>query len=320
MARPARPSSVSRRPAGFDDLGLKRALGDRMLPLLVAAMAFLAALAMAGSVVAAALAQRWQEGAAAILTVQVPHPNDAAPAPGGTRLDAVVAALRGTQGIAAARALSDAELAALLRPWLGGASDMPSLPLPAVIDVRLAGAGPDLAALATRLERLAPGTQAESHGIWVRRLSTLARSLQACAWAVLMVVALVAASVIAVATRAGLAARREAIEIVHGLGATDGYIAGRFAGRATHLAALGAALGALAALPVLLVLAELAAPFAGDASPPPAGDAAVEPMLVWLAALPPVLWLALPALPLLAAGIGFATAQGTVRRWLRQLA
>ena len=35
------------RPAGFDELGLKRALSDRIIPLLVAAMAFLAALALA---------------------------------------------------------------------------------------------------------------------------------------------------------------------------------------------------------------------------------------------------------------------------------
>jgi cell division transport system permease protein len=320
MAR--RDLRLDRRPAGFDDLGLRRALGDRMLPMLVAAMAFLAALALGGSVAAAALAQRWQSGAAAILTVQVPQPREPASVAGVTRLDAVVALLRGTPGIAAARALGEAELAALLRPWLGNGGDRWSLQLPGVIDVRLEGEGPDLTVLAARLEAVAPGTLPESHGVWVRRLSALARSLQACAWAVLLVVALVAASVIAVATRAGLAARREAIEIVHGLGATDGYIAGRFAGRATRLAAIGAAAGALAALPVLLVLAELAAPFAAadTTAAAPRGDASVEPLLVWLGALPPVLWLVLPGLPLAAAGIGFATAQGTVRGWLRRLA
>jgi cell division transport system permease protein len=118
--------------------------------------------------------------------------------------------------------------------------------------------------------------------------------------------------VIAVATRAGLAARREAIEIVHGLGATDGYIAARFAGRATMLAAIGALAGALAALPVLLGLAELSAPFA--TGPVMDGTAANA-----LAALPAGLWVGLPALPVVAAAIGFLTAQGTVRRWLRRL-
>ena len=39
---------ISLRPARFDELGLRWGLTDRMLPLLVAAMAFLAALALAG--------------------------------------------------------------------------------------------------------------------------------------------------------------------------------------------------------------------------------------------------------------------------------
>jgi cell division transport system permease protein len=163
-----------------------------------------------------------------------------------------------------------------------------------------------------RLAALAPGTLMETHGVWIGRLAALARSLQACAGAALLVVAAVAVSVIAVATRAGLAARREAIEIVHGLGATDGYIAARFAARATVLAAAGALAGGLAALPVLVGLARLSAPFAA-ATP---GDGAA---LNALAVLPSGLWLALPTLPLAAAAIGLLTAQATVRRWLRRL-
>jgi cell division transport system permease protein len=294
----------SLRPVRFDDLGLRRALGDRMLPLLVAAMAFLAALALAGSAGAAALVRHWQEGAAAALTVQVPTPAEAAASGGGARLEAVLAALRSEPGIAAAHALSAAELTALLRPWLGEASGDAALPLPAVIAVHLAGGGPDLPALQARLAAIAPGTLVESHGIWVQRLARLARSLQACAWLVLTVVAAVAAAVVAVATRAGLAARRDAIEIVHGLGATDGYIAARFARRITRLASLGGLLGALAALPVLAALTALAAPFAGK---PATGLP------------PPELLIGLPALPVAAAAIGFATAQATVRRWLRRL-
>ncbi len=63
----------SLRPSRFDELGLRRAMSDRVLPLLVAAMAFLAALAMAGWFGSAALARHWQEGAGSALTVQVPH-------------------------------------------------------------------------------------------------------------------------------------------------------------------------------------------------------------------------------------------------------
>jgi cell division transport system permease protein len=246
------------------------------------------------------------------MTVQVPHPTDPAAQGGGTRVAAAVALLNGTPGIAEARALSDDQVADLLRPWLGSGMERLSIPLPAVVQVHVSEDGPDLDALDRRLNDIAPGTLTETHGVWIARLSALARSLQACAAVALLVVAGVAVSVIAVATRAGLQARREAIEIVHLLGATDGYIAARFAGRATTLAAVGALLGALAALPVLLGLARLSAPFAGV---PDADSAAANA----LAALPPGLWIALPALPLAAAAIGFLTAQGTVRRWLRRL-
>ncbi len=300
------------RPPGFDDLGLRRAMSDRLLPLLVGAMAFLAALALGGAIAAAALAQHWQEGAAAVLTVQVPRPREAAADGAGTRADRVLAQLRGTPGVAAARALDEAELATLLKPWLG--TGRIALALPAVIEVRLRDAETDTAALGARAAAVAPGTLLESQDVWVRQLAALARSLQACAALALGVVGFVAIAVIAVATRAGLSTRRDAIEIVHGLGATDGYVASRFAGRATRLATIGAAIGAVVALPVLLSLASLAAPFV---TPQAVGPGEAGPGA--LAALPLTLWLALPALPIIAASIGWITAQGTVRRWLRRL-
>ncbi len=301
MARAARL-----RPSRFDDLGLRRALSDRLMPALVGAMTFLAALTVTGVLAAAGVAQHWRSGAAATLTVQVPHPGEAAG--DAVRLDRAVALLRGAPGVVDVRVLSGAELAELLRPWLGNGAQASALPLPAVIEVRLAAGerAPD-DGLAERLAAAVPGVLVESQGIWLDRLTTLARSLQACAAAALLLVAGVAAAVIAIATRAGLAARRDAIEIVHGLGATDGFIAGRFAGRATVLAATGACMGALLALPVLLGLAALAQPFL-DA--PSAGG--------W-PALPLPLWLSLPVLPAVAAAIGWVTAQATVRRWLRRL-
>jgi cell division transport system permease protein len=304
---------MSLRPSRFDELGLRRAMSDRVLPLLVAAMAFLAALAMAGWFGSAALAQHWQEGAGAALTVQVPEAADRAAQGEGTRLGSVLALLTGTPGVASAHALSDQELTELLKPWLGAGAGRMAIPIPAVIAVHLTNAEMDLNPLTTRVSAAAPGTVVEDHGVWIRRLSVLARSLQACAGLALLMVAGVAAAVIAVATRAGLAARREAIEIVHGLGATDRYIAGRFAARATLLAAIGAALGAAVALPILLTLARMAAPFAGQ--PADSGN----PLQDALATLPPALWFALPCLPIGAAAIGFVTAQSAVRRWLRRL-
>ncbi len=315
------------RPAGFDELGLRRALSDRILPALVAAMSFLAALALAGGVAANALASHWQTGAANAVTVQVPRPMQPAQRTGDVAEEArrarVLAELQASPEVVSARLLSDNDMSKLLRPWLGAGIERLALPLPAVIEVHLASARTGLDGLAQRLDAIAPGTLVESHGVWLRRLSVIANSLIACAAVTVIVVALVAAAVVTVATRAGLFARREAIEIVHELGATDSYIAGRFARRASGLAAIGGLAGALAAMPVLIGLASLAAPFAAmgragaAAGADPDGQGGTLMSLV--ATVPPSLWLVLPGLPGFAASIGYLTAQATVRRWLRRL-
>jgi cell division transport system permease protein len=307
---------ASLRPRGSDDLGLRRALSDRLLPLLVAAMVFLAALALAGVIAAAGLAQHWQGGAGALLTVQVPQPEAASATGGPSRAEAAAALLAAMPGVSARR-LGPDELAAVLKPWLGVDAGRLSLDLPAVFEVRLlTGADTQVPmraqALAAALAKAAPDTLVEQNSVWFDRLGVLARSLQASAALALLVVALVATAVVAVATRAGLAARRDAIEIVYGLGATDRMIAGRFADRVTVLVFSGALLGLILSVPLLLGLASLTAPFAPSlpASPQPADV---------LKTLPLLLWELLPVLPVTAAVIGWLTAQATVRSWLAGL-
>ncbi len=244
-------------------MGLRRALSDRMLVLLVAAMAFLAALALAGWFGTAALSRHWQYGAGASLTVQVPQASEPSARGDQTRLAAVLALLGSSPVVASARALSDHELRELLTPWLGQGVEQLAIPIPAVIAVRLIDSAADLDLLSRRLSEAAPGTLVEDHGsgsaVW-RSLPEACRPAPPlrCCWS-----AVVAAAVIGVATRAGLSTRREAIEIVHGLGATDRYITSRFSERATFLAAVGSAIGTIAALPIVLTLAHIAAPFSG---------------------------------------------------------
>lgn len=286
-----------RRSRGRDPLGLRRALSDRLLPALVAAMALLAALTLAGARGAADLAGRWEGGAATALTVQLPQ---------GARADPALAALRDMPEIAEARLADPARLAALLRPWLGEA---PALPLPRVIELRLAFLPADPGELAGRIAAVVPGAAVEAHGVWVARLLALARSLEAVALAALLLVTGIATAVVAVAVRAGIAARREAIAILHALGATDGDIAGRFAGRVALLVALGALLGTLVAAPVLAGFANLAAPLSG-------GRVASGLLDLPWARLP---WAELSLLPPAAALIGWLTAQVTLRLWLRRL-
>ncbi len=286
-------AKATRSRARRDPLGLRKAMADRLLVGLVAAMALLACLAIAGQDSARALAARWERGAQAAVTVQVPEPDAA-------RMERALQALRAHPGVASATVLDPERLRELLRPWLG---DTPGLALPGVIEVRLTDLSVDPVLIGDRVARAVPGAVAEAHGIWVARIANLAAALQGVALAILALVAVVGAAVIAVATRAGIAARREAIVVLHGLGATDGEIARRIAARAAQLSATGGLLGVVVALPAIAVLAAIAAPISGNAA-------------FGFVDLP---WLPLAAVPVATWLMGWATAETSVRHWLRRL-
>ena len=269
-----------------DPLGLGTAAADRAVPWLVGAMAFLAALAVAGAGASAGVAQHWQADVAPTVTIAV-TPDAAA-----RTLDR----LQRIPGLVTPHALDPAETAALLRPWLGDGA----APALTIIEAGVTAAAPDAATLARLLAPDAPGVTIERNDDWVVRLSQLAQFMQALAALILLLVAAVAMGVTAIATRGALAALRPSIEVVHGLGATDGTIAGLFARRAMRRAASGAAAGTVLAVPLLAVLAALARPLA------PGG-------------VPAAVWVALPMIPILSATIGWAIAARTVRRWLQHL-
>lgn len=269
-----------------DPLGLRRAVSGWLLPGLVAAMALLAAIALGGAEAAEALARRWEGGAAAAMLVQLPQGTD--PAPAAQQLAAI-------PGVAEATAMDQARLSALLHPWLGDAT---GLPLPAMVELRLTSTR-QAEAVQQAIAGMLPGAAVEAHGVWVARLSALARSLQAMAWLTLALVGGLAAAIIAVATRAGIAARRDTITILHDMGATDGAISRRFAGRVAWLAGCGACCGLAVALPLLFGLGQLASPLLGGGLEMP--------------------WPALATLVPGAALIAWITAQSAVRMWLKRL-
>jgi cell division transport system permease protein len=268
---------------GRDPLGLRRAFADRLLPALVGAMALLAALALAGAHGAGSLADRWQLAASGqwLLTLSRDAP-----------LEAALARLA---PVAVAQPVEEARLRRLLAPWLG---DAPSLPLPRMFELRAA----DEAALREAVSHI-PGAALERRGASVAQALVLAEGMRWLALALLGIIAAVAAALVAVATRAGIAARRDTILVLHELGTRDGDIAARFARRLGFLCLMGALIGLAVAVAALWGLAGVAIPV----------------VLSRPAAWEDLPWPGLALLPLAAAGIGWATARLTVWRWLRRL-
>ncbi|MCE2918910.1 MAG: cell division protein FtsX [Alphaproteobacteria bacterium] len=282
-----------RRDAGGrgDPIGLRGALADRLLVALIAAMALFATCALAGHEAVSQMAKRWQQGANAAVTVQIPNPTPA-------RMEAALGALRALPAVREAQAVDPGRMAELLRPWLG---DVAGLPLPGVIELRLADLAADPVLIGDRVAEAVPGAVTEAHGVFVARLAAVARALSAAALMVVLLVAVVGASVVVLAVRAGIAARRDSVMVLHMLGAADRDIAGRFARRTAWLALLGAILGVGLAAGVVWALLQLAGPMLPEI--------ATQDL--------PLLGLA--AIPLSAALIAWAATIASILLWLRRL-
>jgi cell division transport system permease protein len=278
------------------ELALERDRERRWIAAVVAALAFLATLALGLALALSGTALRWQTSFAGTLTLELPAGADPEPA---------LAVLRADRTIASATALPRAAAEALLAPWLG-AENLQDLPIPLLVDIRtVPGAVLDLPALALKLEAAVPGAALDDHGRWLAGFLALARAASLVAAIVLGAVALAAASCVAFATRAGLAMHREAVDLLHLVGAPDGYIAVQFARAAMRLAFAGAAIGALGAAGVLLLAYSIAGASGNLAFPLPA--------------LRPGDWLLLASVPVAATLVAAAAAYGTVMRNLARI-
>ena len=288
---------------------LPREAGAAPLEVVIGVMAFLAALALGGSLLADRAAQGWRAGLSGKLTVQVLPPEQGFPEPALTNeTDAALRVLRATGGIARAEALSQGETETLVEPWLGAGAVVADLPLPRLIDVTLLpGSRIDLAALRRMLHRAAPDSLLDDHSRWIVRLKTLADALVWSAYGILGLIALATASAVAFATRAGLQAHQEIVALLHQMGAQSGFVARAFE-RHYLVSALGA--GAVgSAFAAALFVAAGGLEFAG-----------IEPV----AFLPPLTlhpaelaWLI--AVPLGAGAIAWATARLSVLAALRRI-
>jgi len=282
---------------------LDRDPAGRTLPLLVAIMVYLAALALAGALVMGKLAERWDSGLTGALTVQVPA---AAQGSNDDAVAAVVAALAATPGVVSAEPLDGAAMAELLAPWLGEALPVGELPLPSLVAVTVdPAAAPDVAALESQLQALAPGTLVDDHQRWLARLLDLARAVEVMALVVVLLVALAASIMVAFVTRMGLAAHQRSIELLHLIGAQDAYVARQFQSHALSFGLRGGILGVLLALPTLYLARVLLQRI----------DSGLLPQMNFA----PYEWGFFALLPVAAALVTMLTARVTVLRTLARL-
>lgn len=233
----------------------RRDARDGALIFIVAVLVFLACLTAMGVLAADRAARGWTSQLTGSATVVVQPRGADTPDATAARAAEVLA---GVKGVVEARALEKEKAEALLEPWLGREALLDDLPMPRLVAVELNRESPAAAADLDRALKAA-GIEAtvDDHGVWIadiRRAAGLAR------WAALGVCLLIvaaAAAVIAFATRAGLAAHREVIEVLHLSGAETGFVARLFQSRFALAAGLAGLFGAGGAA-IIAALARLA--------------------------------------------------------------
>ena len=269
------------------DRFMPREKGAAPLDVVIAVMAFLAALSLGASLVAERTAVGWRAGLAGKVTVQIVPPVQGPANEGLLReTDAALAVLRATSGIAHAAPLSEDEKLKLVQPWLGQGNLVADLPLPQLIDAEIVpGANVDLPDLAQRLKQAAPDSVLDDHSHWIAQLRDLAQSVVWTAYGILLLIAVATAAAVSFATRAGLEAHHEMVALLHQMGARAEFISRAFEWHYFRSALAAAAVGA--ALAALVFLGASGLQFAGVEAVPFLPPLALKPIeLPWLLAVP----------------------------------
>jgi cell division transport system permease protein len=281
-----------------NDLPLAGDVSARFLPWIIGCMVYLAALAMTAAMLADKLGARWHGELAGSFSVQIPPPEGDAAARDAA-LKRVVDLLSGIKGISSVRLVSDAEKAHLLEPWLGQAGLPEEVRLPDLIIVRTAAdARIDLTGLARDVAGVVPGSTIEDHAAWQSDVVAFAQSIKLLAGIVIGLIVAAAVTTVVFVTKTGLAIHRRVIEIVHLVGAKDGYIARQFLANACRLGLVGGIGGVAMAAVTLVGLERILGP----------GTTALLPGL----SLDTSQWIMLAILPLAVSAVAMITAHLTV--------
>lgn len=305
---PALGRSVAR---GFSPFGGERAAAlvphSRLagpMPWVIAIMVALTVIAAAGGLALSNLAREARAELSGGATVQIVV---AEPRERERQAQAAERLLGEHPAVAGLRRVPEAELDRLLEPWLGVGDDLGSVPIPALIDVRLRGEADraTLTAVQQALLESAPGARVDAQSGWLGPVFSAIAALQWLALALVVVLAATSAAAVWLAARTALGTNRETIEIVHLLGGTDSQIAGIFQRSVGFDATLGGAVGLALGLAAVLTLGQR--------------FAALGAGLMAGTGLDRLDWIMLALVPLAAVAIAMLTARWTVLSALRKM-
>jgi len=228
-----------------------KSVAGRTLLLLIAIMTFLSAVTLGGVVLVQKSAIAWSAEVGREVTIQI-RPIEGEVMESNLRTAVTLA--QSTPGVASARALSLEESQRLLEPWLGQGLDLSAIEIPRLVVVELADpANVDIEELRSNL-RAINGASLDTHAAWRQQLNTMAGTIVVSGLLALALIAVATVLAIIFATRGTMASNREIVDVLHFIGASNGFIAGEFQGRFLAIGLRGGIIGGLAALVFFLLV------------------------------------------------------------------
>lgn len=223
---------------------------SRFLTLKVGLLVLLATLSLAVGMVMFSATESLQRSLSGTLTVQVPAGLEQQSA-----TESIIEILRTTPSIRDVRKIPDREINEVLEPWLGAQTPILDLPLPALVDVAIeSDKTVDIQVLTEKLSAVAPGTVVEEHSVWLSRITDITRIVEMVSMSVMLLVLISVVMTVVFSTRTWMAVNREAVEVLHLIGAHDSYIAHQFQRHTFWLSSAGAVGGfTLGATFILLI-------------------------------------------------------------------
>ncbi len=239
MALPRMPATAL--PRFETPLVPRNSISGRALVAVVAIMTFLVSITTGAVMLIGSAASEWESDVAREVTIQI------IPAP-GRDVDAAVqkaaSVARAFHGIGDVRAYSKEESIKLLEPWLGSGLSLAELPVPRLIVVKIAsGAAPDISQLRRVLAEQVPGATLDDHRGWIDRMRAMAGSAVAAGVGILILMIVATMLSVTFATRGAMATNKPVIEVLHFVGAKNGFIAGLFQRHFLMLGLQGGAIG-----------------------------------------------------------------------------
>jgi cell division transport system permease protein len=229
------------------DLPLNKDTGNRFLTTLMGLMAFLMMLTIAASFVLSAMNERWSKGLENRASVEISAQDAAGASLPQDAVDNITTEaydfLDAHPAVLVAERMSPQDIAALVAPWLGSAG-LDNVPLPGIISVQFKEEVIyDISSLESSLQEISPQIRLDTHESWLSDVLRFTGGIRLAALVMTLIITVTTIIAVGGAIQSRMAVYREELELLHLMGASDGYISKQLQRYAFLTILKGAALG-----------------------------------------------------------------------------